>query len=73
MRDLFGTVIGGHIGLAPKLQRLIRENLIIGYNMPQGVAARIFRFETWISGPFLWMKRPSIRQSTECSWIYNRS
>jgi propionate CoA-transferase len=40
---LVGTVIGGHIGLAPKLQRLIRENLVFGYNMPQGVVAHLFR------------------------------
>ena len=40
---LVGTVIGGHIGMAPKLQQLVRENLVFGYNMPQGVITHLFR------------------------------
>ena len=32
---LVGRVIGGHIGLAPMLQKLIREEKILAYNMPQ--------------------------------------
>jgi hypothetical protein len=32
---LVRTVIGGHIGLAPKLQKLVRENKILAYNSLQ--------------------------------------
>jgi propionate CoA-transferase len=40
---LVRRVIGGHIGLAPKLQKLIRENKIFGYNFPQGVVSHFYR------------------------------
>ena len=40
---LVGRVIGSHVGLAPILQKLIREEKILAYNMPQGCISTHFR------------------------------
>ena len=40
---LVGRVIGAHIGLAPMLQTLIREEKILAYNMPQGCISTLYR------------------------------
>ncbi len=40
---LLDTVIGGHYGMEPRMQKLIIDNKIAGYNLPQGVISEYFR------------------------------
>lgn len=43
LEGLVKRVIFGHIGMVPKLQKLIVENLVEGYNLPLGVLAQLYR------------------------------
>ncbi len=43
VEGLIGKIIAGHFAMAPDIQRLILENKMAGYNLPQGVIAHLYR------------------------------
>ncbi len=43
LEGLVRRVVFGHIGMVPRLQRLIVENKVEGYNLPLGVIAQLYR------------------------------
>jgi hypothetical protein len=40
---LVGRVIGGYFGLSPEIERLIVDNRIEAYNLPEGVMTQLYR------------------------------
>ncbi len=43
VEGLIGKLIAGHFAMAPDIQRLILENKLAAYNLPQGVIAHLYR------------------------------
>ncbi|MDO4858051.1 MAG: CoA-transferase [Thermoguttaceae bacterium] len=43
LEGLVGRIIASHFAMAPDIQRLILENKIAGYNLPQGVISHLYR------------------------------
>ncbi len=43
LEGLVRRAVFGHIGMVPRLQRLIVENKVEGYNLPLGVLAQLYR------------------------------
>lgn len=40
---LIKKIIGGHFGMVPRIQKLITENKISAYNLPQGIISHLYR------------------------------